>query len=137
MTHALEEKFFSEADFACSEEMGLALLDYLSGYEEAIIIDSICTSDRVEGRVHHISLADFPPRDKQSSHYTGLPEAADLARKLNIPFPHQVHIIGIEVVESFAVTNSLSLSLKNKLPEILSSVENTVEKILHSERVTN
>lgn len=130
MAAELERKFHTDADFICTEEMGLSLLDFLAGYQEAVILDSICTANHEAGTIHRLSLADFPPQAKRSAHYAGLPEAAALAKKLDIPFPEKVHILGIEVRDPFDVTTSLSPALQEKLPRILSELERILEQVL-------
>jgi len=133
MTAELEKKFHTRAEFVCTEEMGLSLLDFLAGYREAVIVDSICTANHEAGTIHRLSLADFPPQANRSSHYAGLPEAAALAKKLDIPFPEKVHILGIEVQNPFDVTTSLSPALQERLPQILKELERILKQILNSE----
>lgn len=130
MTAELEKKFHTDAEFVCTEEMGLSLLDFLAGYQEAVIMDSICTANHEAGTIHRLSLADFPPQSNRSTHYAGLPEAAALAQKLDIPFPKKVHILGIEVLDPFDVTTSLSPALQQKLPQILNELERILEQVL-------
>lgn len=129
-TAALAKKFAGQAEFVCTEEMGLALLDYLSGYKEALIIDSICTVGGEIGKIHCFSLEDFPPHPNGSAHYLGLPEAAQLAREMQIPFPARVHIIGIEISQPFDISPSLSLELQAKLSDILKNLEDLLQELL-------
>jgi len=133
MVAELEKKFHTDAEFVCTEEMGLSLLDFLAGYQEAVIVDSICTANHEAGTIHRLSLGDFPPQAKRSSHYAGLPEATALAEKLDIPFPEKVHILGIEVNNPFDVTTSLSPALQEKFPQILSELEQILNQILRDE----
>lgn len=130
VTTELETKFHNCAEFVCTEEMGLGLLDFLSGYQEAVIVDSICTAGNEAGTIHRLSLANFPPHANRGTHYAGLPEAAALARKLDIPFPEKVHILGIEVRDPFDVTTSLSPALQQRLPQILNELERILEQVL-------
>ena len=130
VTMALEKKLEDEATVVCTEEMGLSLLDHLSGFDEAIIIDSISTAAREVGRVHLLSLADFAANGRRSNHYVGLPEAASLARRLALPFPETVHIIGVEVVNPYTIRTALSPPMQRRLPGILKEVEDVVRGIL-------
>lgn len=126
----LEQTFGDKADFVKTEEMGLALLDYLSGYEEAVIIDSIRTVSSETGTVHFFRLEDFPPRHSQSNHFTGLPEAAEIANSLNIPFPRKVHIAAVEVANPFDISPTITPDLQKQLPQILGRLESFLEQIL-------
>jgi len=130
MAAELEKKLHTDAKFVCTEEMGLGLLDFLAGYQEAVILDSIYTANHEAGTIHRLSLVDFPPHTNRSTHYAGLPEAAALANKLDIPFPEKVYILGIEVQNPFDITTSLSPDLQQKLPQILSELEEILERIL-------
>ena len=130
---ALKETFEDQAAVGCTEEMGLALLDFLFGYDKAIIIDSLCTQNKNIGRVHRLSLADFPSHSQRSNHFMGLPEVAALANRLHIPFPHSVHILGIEVADPYQINTALSPSLQRRVPAILSAVENEIQLVLCSE----
>ena len=130
VTMALEKKLEDGATVVCTEEMGLSLLDHLSGFDEAIIIDSISTAAQEMGKVHLLSLADFASNGHRSNHYIGLPEAALLAQRLALPFPETVHIIGVEVVNPYTISTSLSLPMQRRLPGILKEVEDTVRGIL-------
>ncbi len=127
---ALEKKFEDRATVVCTEEMGLSLLDHLSGFDEAIIIDSISTTEKKIGRVHLLSLADFFAHRRRSNHYVGLPEAALLAEKLGLPFPETVHIIGVEVVNPYEISTSLSPPMKRRLAAVLKDVGDTIRDIL-------
>lgn len=129
----LEKKFHTDAEFVCTEEMGLSLLDFLAGFQEAVIVDSICTANHEAGTIHRLSLTDFPPQANRSAHYAGLPEAAALAKKLDIPFPKKVYILGIEVRDPFDVTTSISPALQEKLPQIMSELEQILNQILRDE----
>lgn len=129
-TMALAKKFAGRAEFVCTEEMGFVLLDYLSGYEEALIIDSICTGGGETGKIHCFSLEDFPPHPNGSAHYLGLPEAAQLAKEMQIPFPAKVHVLGIEISQPFDISPSLSPELQAKLPGILENLESLLRELL-------
>ncbi len=129
-TMELAKKFAGRAEFVCTEEMGFALLDYLSGYEEALIIDSICTMGGEAGEIHRFSLEDFPPQANGSAHYLGLPEAAQLAREMRIPFPANVQILGVEISQPFDISPSLSPELQAKLPGILGNLEDLLRELL-------
>lgn len=129
-TMELAKKFTGRAEFVCTEEMGFALLDYLSGYEEAVMVDSICTAGGEAGEIHRFSLEDFPPRANGSAHYLGLPEAAQLAREMRIPFPANVHILGVEISQPFDISPSLSPELQAKLPAILEKLESVLWELL-------
>ena len=73
-------------DFIQTEEMGFGLLDFLTGYDLAIIIDSVQTGG-IPGSINIFSIRDFKPEQSLSNHYVGLPQLAQMAGQLNIKFP--------------------------------------------------
>lgn len=136
LTKALQERLGDHAEFVCTEEMGFSLLDYLSGYDEAVIIDSIYTRVKEAGELHLFALSEFDQKPGRSNHYVGLPELEVLAKSAGIPFPQKVHLIGVEVEDPFLIQSHLSQDLEHKIPEILERVEKLVASILSFESVT-
>ncbi|NOX36250.1 MAG: hydrogenase maturation protease [Calditrichaeota bacterium] len=120
------------ADVYVTEEMGLSLLDFLSGYERAVIVDSVKTEKGYEGQVHRFSLRDFAALPYCGCHQVGLPEMALLAKEMGIPFPQTVHILGIEIEDPYRVANTLSPSLRRKLPDLVHQVRWHILKLLQS-----
>ena len=75
---------------------GIALLDFLVGYDRAIIIDILCTGQAAPGTVFELSPDDFRPVHGPSPHYTGLPELISLGRQLPVKFPEDVRVLAVE-----------------------------------------
>lgn len=110
--------------------MGLSLLDYLSGYEKAVIVDSIFTGEKEIGELHIFKKEDIDSRRFKSSHYVGIPEMIELAEKLKIPFPKEILIIGIEVKDPYLISTDLTKELKEKFNLIVKKVEKEIEKFI-------
>ena len=109
--------------------MGLSLLDFFSGYERVIIIDCIQTG-KEPGTIQIIPIAHFSPLNRRSNHYLGIPEVAAIAKELEIPFPQEVAVVGIEVKDPYLITTSLSPELEKKLPGIIELVGLKLSEIL-------
>ena len=120
----------NQADFLVTEEMGLSLLDFLSGYESVILIDSACTGDKEPGELHLSTDADFEEISGPSNHYLGLPEIIRIARRLNIPFPVNFSVIGVEIQYSDLIAEGLSDDLKSKFPSIKQRVGEELQATL-------
>lgn len=136
LTKALRKRLGDCADFVCTEEMGFSLLDYLSGFDEAIIIDSIFTRLKEAGELHLFELSEFDQKPGRSNHYVGLPELEILAKSAGIPFPGKVYLIGVEVEDPFLIQPHLSQDLEKKIPEILERIEQHVTSLLGLEKST-
>ncbi|MEN3046865.1 MAG: hydrogenase maturation protease [Candidatus Hydrothermales bacterium] len=124
----LTRKYKDLVDVVSTEEMGLSLLDFLSPYEKAIIIDSIYTGKQDVGNLYIFNGKDIQSNGIKSNHYVGIPELIQIAKKLKLPFPREILIIGVSVENPFTIRLSLSESLKNKIPEILDKIEKIIKE---------
>ncbi|MEO0254635.1 MAG: hydrogenase maturation protease [candidate division WOR-3 bacterium] len=130
LTKFLEKKFLNLADIISTEEMGLSLIDFLSPYEKAVIIDSIFTGKKDIGEIYIFKQKDFDSKQIKSNHYIGLPEIYKIAKKLKIPFPKELLIIGISVEDPYTIKPELSENLKKKIPEIITKIEKIIRDFL-------
>lgn len=126
----LKEKFSGKCDIITIEEMGLCLLDYLSGYKKAVIVDSIYTGKKEVGEIHIFKKEDLISKKFKSSHYIGIPEIIELAEKTGIPFPEKLLIIGIEVKDPYLISTDLTQELKEKFNTIAERVEREIEEFM-------
>ena len=80
-------------------EMGLALLDFISGYETVVLVDSIQTGRVAPGVVHELDAAALRQLTGRTPHFVGIGETLALGRHLGLPMPQQVRIFAIEVAD--------------------------------------
>ncbi len=79
---------------------GLALLDLLTGYERALIIDAIQTRQGKAGDVYRLGLDDLPaPLHSFTVHDVSVRSALDIGRKMGLPLPKETVIFAIEVAD--------------------------------------
>jgi len=84
---------------------GLNLLDMLSGYDRAIIIDAIQTRDGKVGQIYRLEPEAFAAtRHATTPHDVDFATALELGRRLGLALPQQIIILAIEVenVSSFS-----------------------------------
>ena len=84
---------------------GLGLLDVLSGYDRAIIIDAILTEGGKIGQIYKFGSDRLDStRHAATPHDINLATALELGRRLNIKLPKDISIFAIEVedVTSFS-----------------------------------
>lgn len=105
-----------------SEEMGLALLDIISGYRKLVLIDSVKTGQAPAGTIHELPLDDVETLPLMAPHFFGIGEILLLGRQLQLPMPDEVSILGIEVTDPFTVTNSMSNALQIELPRLVDAI---------------
>jgi hydrogenase maturation protease len=110
-------------DFQTSDSGGVALLDILSGYDRAVIVDCIPVVEGSSGEVWHLRPDDLGCQPMTlSSHYCGLPEVLAIGERLSIPMP-EIEIVAIGVNDPFWIREGLSPEMTRALPSIVDQVE--------------
>ncbi len=110
--------------------MGLALLDFITGYRTVLIVDSIQTA----GRSRALFMSSMPGALRQltgrTPHFLGVSETLALGRQLGLPMPEQVKILAIEVEDPFTVGTTLTPALQEALPGIVGRVRTALETLV-------
>jgi hydrogenase maturation protease len=103
-------------------EMGLALLDFMVGYREVLIVDSIQTRQAPPGTLHELDPAGLKSLVGRTPHFLGVGETLALGRELGLAMPERVRILAIEVQDPFTVATEMTPVLQAALPAILARV---------------
>lgn len=111
-------------------EMGLALLDHLTGFRQAIIVDSIQTGRAEPGYVHRLGPESLQQLSGRTPHFVGVGETLAAGRQLGLEMPETVGIFAIEIADPFTVSASLSPSLTQALPAIVKTIRREVKRML-------
>jgi hydrogenase maturation protease len=103
---------------------GLEVLELIRNFNTVIILDAIRTEDGAPGQVYHFKPSDF----RETLHLSNLHDvnfltALELAKKIKITIPDNIHIIAVEILEDMEFGHDLSPELAAKYPEILDQVE--------------
>jgi len=122
----LRQRLGVRADVIDTSISGLALLEVLTGYDQAVIIDAICTGRDTPGTISQLDPADLAPVTAPSPHYAGLPEMFDLAEQLNLEFPQEIVIYAVEVSDPFTIDGPMTPAVEQALPELVRKVEEQV-----------
>jgi hydrogenase maturation protease len=104
-------------------EMGIALLDHITGYRNLVLVDSVQTGRQPPGHLHEVSPGDLSVLPRVTPHFLGIGETLRLGRQLDIPMPEEVRIFAIEVEDPFTLGEALSPSLQSALPAIIDRIE--------------
>jgi hydrogenase maturation protease len=107
-------------------EAGLALVELLEGYENAILVDSIKTGKQAPGTVIEFTENEFKKVVAPSPHYAGLPEVLELAARLNLDFPKRFRIFAMEVENPYEIREGLSPSVEAGIPEMVAKVKQAI-----------
>lgn len=105
-----------------TEEMGLCLLDYISGYRDLVLVDSIQRGTIAPGSVHEIRADDLTILPGSSPHFLGVGETLALGRQLGLPMPERVRIFAIEVEQPHLLSTEMTAPLQRALPTLVQRV---------------
>jgi hydrogenase maturation protease len=111
------------ADIAESSISGVTLLDFIVGYEKAIIIDAIKLSHSPPGTIIEFELGDLREIPNPSPHYAGLPEVMALGRRMELDLPDEIRIFAIEAEDLKTVGAKPSELVQNALDELIERVK--------------
>jgi hydrogenase maturation protease len=109
----------------------LDLVSDIHGYDRLVLIDSISTGKRPIGSVVLFGEEDIlASRGDAYLHGMNLSEALTLCRRMDLPFPNVVHLIGIEAGDMYEFDENLSAELRQGLPGIILEVRRIVENLI-------
>ncbi len=106
VARALNERLASEGIAVVEASIGgLDLVEMISGYDRAVLIDAIQTGTGAPGQVYRTTVeTGSGGRLASASHTLDLAGALELARRVGLPLPSEIIVFAIEAVdlESFA-----------------------------------
>lgn len=117
-------------DLMESSLFGLALLELLTGYDRAVLIDAVQTGQAPPGTLWRWRAEEVGSVRAPSPHYAGLPEVLAVARALGIPFPEQIEVFAVEVADPFTIGGDLTPEVRRALPELVRQVQTQVQEWL-------
>jgi hydrogenase maturation protease len=128
----LLEKRLSNPDISLNETSlaGINLLDYLVGYDKAIIVDAITTPDGKPGSIYCLTPEEFDTTcHTTSSHDIGVIAAIELGKRLELAMPEIIEIIGIEASDVSTLSEECTADIETAIPMavemIIKEVSNT------------
>ncbi len=116
------------ADVVESSASGLALIEVLAGYERAVVVDAIATGRTPPGTVTEMGLDQVGRVVAPSTHQAGLPELAEVARRLGLSFPSRTRVLAVEVVDPYTLGGPLSEPVADAVPGLVRRVVGTVRR---------
>jgi len=86
-----------------TSEMGLALLDFITGFEDLILVDAVQTGQAPPGFLHELDGSQLKVLPVVSPHFIGVGEMVALGGRLGLPVPRRIRIFAIEVRDPYTV----------------------------------
>jgi hydrogenase maturation protease len=102
---------------------GIRLLDALTGYDRAVIIDAILTKDNIPGRIHRLTPDDIHTTwNTVSVHDMNLTTALAMGTMLQLPLPRQIDIWGIEGADLESFGEALTEEVAQAVPHVVDAI---------------
>jgi hydrogenase maturation protease len=111
-----------EIDVRETTEMGLALLDFMTGYPSVVIVDSIQTGKAPPGFLHDLDAKALTQLTGRTPHFLGVTETLALGQSLSLPMPQQVRVFAVEVEDPFTLGTVLTPALQAALSPIVARI---------------
>ncbi len=123
-------KHFPDADIVEASISGISLIDYITGYDHLIIIDSIKTGEAAPGTVHRIDFAALKPTVAEGfPHGVNIATAFEIARQAGEKIPKTIDIYAIEVKDNTTFSEKLTPALNAKSPQIVEDIIRDLQNI--------
>jgi hydrogenase maturation protease len=104
---------------------GFRIIDLLSGYKTAIIIDALRTGKEPAGFIHKLDYKDLIHSVRMVSfHDVNFATAVEFARQINIPMPEDISVYAVEINEADYFSEELT-------KEVDATVDVCIQKILN------
>ena len=102
-----------------TSEVGLALLELITGYDKVIIIDSIKTENGKPGELYKLKLADLKPSGYfPSSHGIDIATAVELGQRVGYKMPEHISLYAVEVKDNSTFSEDCTQEIEKKIPVI-------------------
>jgi len=106
-----------------ASEGGIGLLDYASGCDKLIIIDSIKTEKGETGDLYKLGLEDLKPsKDLSSSHGIGIATAFELGQRLGYSMPNHTSIYAVNIKDNTTFGENCTQEVKKRIPLIAGQI---------------
>jgi len=124
----LGKEFQRKADIVEAAVSGFEIMEILEGYEKVLLIDAVVTNRHRPGTILELTKEQFRNVVAISPHYMGLPDVFLLAEKMNVEFPTEICILGMEIMPPYELREELSPDIRSALPELISKGKDVLSR---------
>ncbi len=117
-------RYGDNVDVVCSSASGFHLLDEILGADRLLVVDTVVTGKSKPGTLQVLAEKDLHVVPGETPHGVGLFEVLRVARKLGLPAPEDVSIIGVEASDCTTVGGDIH-------PDVRAAVPRAVELVGH------
>lgn len=95
---------------------GFYLLDELTGYDAAVVVDAVRTGSHPPGTVLSMPFEALRGESGPSPHAAGLPTVMRLGRQSGVPLPDRIHVVAVEVDDMESIGETLTPAVADAVP---------------------
>ena len=107
---------------------GFALIDLLSGYDRAIVVDSIKTRNGKVGDIYKLTPDSFKKIIRMaSSHEINFATAVELGRKMNIKMPDPILIYAVDIKDNTTFSEQCTPEVQAVIPKVIRMIEDELK----------
>lgn len=125
VVRALEPALLGRDDVVLAEEThgGLRLMERLVGYDQAIIVDAICSGVR-PGTIHSLRPDSMPTQHSASTHDVNLTTALEVGRRAgaHLPPDDRIHLVAVEAEDVLTFGEELTPAVEAAIPSAVRAV---------------
>jgi hydrogenase maturation protease len=97
---------------------GLEILEIISGFQKAVLVDAVQTFRHKAGALIELNLEDLKGGSAMTRHHVSLAEAIELGHTLRMPLPEKLSIYGIEVADTRTFQEGCTTAVAGKIKKI-------------------
>ncbi|MFA6028348.1 MAG: hydrogenase maturation protease [Elusimicrobiota bacterium] len=127
----LKDRVGEGVEILATSESGFRVMEFLEGYDNALLIDSVSTGQNPPGTVLEFTREAFARIKAPSPHYAGMSEVFELADRLGLTFPKNFRVLAMEIVSPKDFSVGLSPEVERAIPGL---VERAGELLLDWEK---
>lgn len=103
---------------------GINLMEYMAGFQRAIVIDAIVTGRHKAGTVFKFIYPDIPyTKNTVSTHDMDLPAALELGKHLGISLPSEIIIFAVEAKDTVNFREELTKEVESALERVILEIK--------------
>jgi hydrogenase maturation protease len=121
-----------DVEVDCLAGGGLSLMERLSGYEQAILVDAIQTGQGPPGSVRTLALEELPDPAAGhlgSAHDTTLQTALRVGRAMGVHLPQRVLIVAVEAERVYDFAEELTAPVAAAVPRAATTVTELLQQV--------
>ena len=119
------DKRLSNPDVSTNETSlaGITLLDYLVGFDKAIIVDAIESPKGKPGSIYRLTPEEFDTScHTTSTHDIGVIAAIELGKRLKLDLPRDISIIAVEAKDIVTLSEVCTPEVEKAIPLVVDMI---------------